>query len=116
MDCLGLWLVLGGNIARIRCIPRPHFCGQHFDDHTSLIHCMPTRAIIMSSEDDGDGGDADWISAKDSKETRDSRHASALCRVVLLRLLCNTRGCSQLVRKRSADGIVPETPVEKVRS
>ncbi len=62
----------------------PHFCGQHFDVHISLVYCMPTRAIIMSSEDDGDGGDADWISAKDSKETRDSRHASALCRVVLL--------------------------------
>jgi hypothetical protein len=35
---------------------------------------MPGRAVIVSSDDE-DGAGAAWISAKDTKEATDSRHA-----------------------------------------
>jgi hypothetical protein len=34
---------------------------------------MPSRAVILSSDDDGDGASPAWISARDANDSKDSR-------------------------------------------
>ncbi len=45
---------------------------------------MPSRPVITSSDEDGDGAGPAWVVAKDSKEATDSRRAEALSIITLL--------------------------------
>jgi hypothetical protein len=72
---------------RLCCICKPQIFAASASKGT-LAQCMPIRAVttptLMSSDDDGDGGGAAWISAKDAKEARESRCAEAFFRVALV--------------------------------
>ncbi len=46
---------------------------EHMAHIARLTFSMPSRAFIVSSDDDGDGAGSAWISAKDTKQTTDSR-------------------------------------------